>query len=146
MNTTLVAILAALIIGFGGAWYVQGERWDNDVAQLKLSQVSALAKLQSETDAKSELAENQKEAVQNEFNAFKQSEGMRNAAVSASVKRVYVRATCPAVPETSTGSSGVASGSAELDPAYRQTLSDLRVGAEEQRRLLNVCRAELMIR
>lgn len=138
---------AAVAAGaFLAAWLVQGWRWDADVADIRLAASSELLEAHEERDRKIGEAENQKEAVQNEFNAFKKSEGERNAAVSASVKRVYVRATCPAVPETSTGSSGVAGGSAELDPAYRQTLSDLRVGVEEQRRLLNVCRAELMTR
>lgn len=138
---------AAVAAGaFLAAWLVQGWRWDADVAGIRLTASSELAAAYQERDKKIGEAENQKEAVQNEFNAFKQSESERNAAVSASVKRVYVRATCPAVPETSTGASGAASESAELDPAYRQTLSDLRIGVEEQRRLLNVCRAELMIR
>lgn len=138
---------AAVAAGaFLAAWLVQGWRWDADVAKIRLAASSELSAVYEERDRKIGEAENQKEAVQNEFNAFKQSEGERNAAVSASVKRVYVRANCPSVPETSTGASRAASGSAELDPAYRQTLSDLRVGAEEQRRLLNVCRAELMIR
>lgn len=138
---------AAVAAGaFLAAWIMQGWRWDADVADIRLTASRELSAAYEERDKKIVEAEDQKEAVQNEFNAFKQSEGERNAAVSASLKRVYVRATCPAVPETSTGAGRVTSGSAELDPAYRQTLSDLRVGVEDQRRLLNVCRAELMIR
>lgn len=63
-----------------------------------------------------------------------QLENNRNAAIALGTQRVYVRADCPSnrgVPTASTAATGSNGGTAELDPAYRQTLSDLRRGAEQ---------------
>lgn len=66
-------------------------------------------------------------------------------AVAAGTKRVYVRASCPELP-AAPNASGVASRTAELDPAYRPVVSELRRRAEAQLALLNLCRAELQQR
>lgn len=123
---------------------MQGLRWDADVAGIRDRASSELSAAYEQQAEKVKAVEAKKEEVQNEYQAFKAAEAKRNADIGTGVKRVYVRATCPAMPSTSTDSSRVESGTAELDSAARRTLSDLRVGVEEQRRLLNVCRAELM--
>ena len=143
MNITLVASGVALVVGFGIAWNVQALRWDKDVADLRQEQSSKLIEAWADGERKTLAAENQKEAIQNDFNQFKQIEALRDASIGAGVKRVYVRATCPAVPSTEANASGTSVRTAELDPAYRRTLSNLRSGAAEQLRLLNFCRAEL---
>lgn len=122
---------------------MQGLRWDADVASIRDAASSELAAAYEQQAEKFKAVEAKKEEVQNEYQAFKAAEAKRNADIGTGVKRVYVRATCPAVPSTSTDSGRVESGTAELDSAARRTLSDLRIGVEEQRRLLNVCRAEL---
>lgn len=143
MRTILIALFVGLISGFGIAWNWQGQRWDADVAELRQEQSNKLIEAWAEGQRKASAVEDQKEVVQNEFEAFKKSESERNIAINSGVKRVYVRAACPSVPSTSSNAGGVTSGTAELDPAYRQTLSDLRSSAAEQLKLLNVCRAEL---
>jgi hypothetical protein len=146
VNITAILAGAAFVIGFGAAWNVQAWRWDAYVAELRQEQTSKLLESWADGERKALAAEDQKEAIQNEFNEFKQIEALRNASISAGVKRVYVRATCPAVSGAEANASGTSGGTVELDPAYRQTLSDLRSGAAEQLRLLNVCRAELKSR
>lgn len=145
MNTIYACVLAALI-GAAGGWYVQGLRWDASAAKLRDAQSEALAAVYADRDAKVLAAEDKKEVVEREFNDFKKAEAARDGDIGIGVKRVYVRASCPAVPAADTDTGRAQSGSAELDPAYRQTLSDLRRGAAEQLRLLNLCRAELMAR
>ena len=148
VRVNIAAILAgaALVVGFGVAWNIQALRWDADVAELRQDQASKLLESWADGERKALAAEDQKEAIQNDFNEFKQIEALRNVSIGSGVKRVYVRAACPSVSGTEINASGTASGTAELDPAYRQALSDLRGGAAEQLRLLNVCRAELKSR
>lgn len=146
MKPILITAFVALITGFGIAWNWQAQRWDADVATIRKDYADATEKARKDQDARIEAAENQKENIQNAFDAFRRAEDERNASIDRGVQRVYVRAKCPAVPAISTDSSRAESGAAELDPAYRSTLSALRRGAEEQLRLLNICRAELMAR
>lgn len=146
MNITAILAGVAFIVGAGLAWNVQAWRWDADVAEMRQEQSNKLLETWADGQRKAIAVENQKEAIQNEFSAFKQAEALRDASIGVGVKRVYVRATCPAVSGATTNASGTASGAVELDPAYRSTLSDLRRAAAEQLRLLNVCRVELLNR
>lgn len=143
MNALYACVLAALI-GAAGGWYVQGLRWDASEAKMRDAQSRALAAAYADRDSRVAAAENRKEVVEREFNDFKKAESDRDGDISSGVKRVYVRTSCPAVPAAEADTGRAESGAAELDPAYRQTLSDLRRGAVEQLRLLNLCRAELM--
>lgn len=144
--STAFTYLLACSLGAAGAYYVQGLRWDSDLAEIRQKASDELSTAYKNRDLQIWATEARKEQVQNEYLAFKDSEAKRNADVTAGSKRVYVRATCPAVSGTSSSASGIESGTAELDSNYRQALSDLRSGAQEQLRLLNVCRAELMPR
>ncbi|AVQ10310.1 Rz-like lysis protein [Myoviridae environmental samples] len=146
MKTILIAAFVALIAGFGIAWNWQAQRWDADVAKIRKDYADATEKSRKEQDSRIEAAENQKENIQNAFDTFRRAEDERNASLDRGVQRVYVRAKCPTVPAASTDSSGAKDGTAELDPAYRSTLSALRNGAAEQLRLLNICRVELEAR
>lgn len=146
MNITAILAGVAFVVGSGLAWNVQAWRWDADVAELRQEQAGKLLESWADGERKALASEDQKEAIQNDFNQFKQIEALRNASIGAGATRVRVRATCPAVPDPKADAGGISGGTAELDPAYRQTLSDLRSGAAEQLRLLNVCRAELKSR
>lgn len=145
MNALWACALSALI-GASGGWYIQGLRWDASEAKLRDAQSAALSAAYDYRDAKVRTAEDKKEVVEREFNDFKNAEAARDGDINTGVKRVYVRASCPSVPAAETDTSRAASGTAELDPAYRQALSDLRRGAAEQLMLLNLCRAELIAR
>lgn len=145
MNTLTACVLSALI-GAAGGWYVQGLRWDASEAKLRGEQSEALRKVYIDRDTRVAAAEDKKEVVEREFNDFKKTETARDGDINTGVKRVYVRASCPAMPAAEADTGRASGGSVELDPAYRQTLSDLRRGAAEQLRLLNLCRAELIAR
>ncbi len=145
MKALLLASLLSLISGFGIAWNWQSQRWNTDVATIRQKAAESLASATQERDRKLAEAESKKEEIQNAFEDFKRAEDKRNNAIDHGAKRVYVRASCPAVPSSKGDSSGASGGAAELDISYRRTLSQLRSGVEEQRRLLNICRAELGI-
>ena len=143
MKTILIVAFVSLITGFGIAWNLQAQRWDADVATIRENYADESEKVRKDQDARIEAAENQKEDIQNAFDAFRRAEDERNANLDRGVQRVYVRAKCPAVPAAPADSGRVESGAAELDPAYRSTLSALRRGSAEQLRLLNICRAQI---
>jgi len=146
MKLTTFAILMALLTGFGAAWNIQALRWDADAASIRQKASEDLERARKQQDDRIEQAENEKEKIQNDFEEFKRAEAERDATIGSGGKRVSVRAKRPSVPSSATDSGRAASGAAELDPAYRSTLSALRRGAEEQLRLLNICRAELFAR
>ena len=109
MKTIIIASFIALITGFGIAWNWQAQRWDADVATIRKDYSDAAEKTRKEQDARIEVAENQKEDIQNAFDAFRRAEDKRNANLDSGIQRVYVRAKCPTVPATSPNtSSGVA--------------------------------------
>ena len=146
MRVILLAAGLGLLVGFGAAWAWQGSRWDADVADISKKQSDDLLAAYQDREARIAEAESKKEEIQNAFDAFRAAEDKRNTDIGGGAKRVYVRANCPALPATQADTSRASGGAAELDPAYRSTLSALRWGVEEQRRLLNSCRAELMSR
>jgi hypothetical protein len=143
MKTILIASFVSLVTGLGIAWNWQAQRWDADVAKIRGSYANEALKMRVEQEFRIAAAESQKEQIQNDFDAFRRAEDERNANLDSGVQRVYVRAKCPSVPAASPNPGRTESATAELDPAYRSTLSTLRRGAEEQLRLLNICRAEL---
>lgn len=146
MKEILIAAFVALITGFGIAWNWQAQRWDADVSAIRQKKSDDLLAAYQDREARIAEAESKKEEIQNAFDAFRAAEDKRNADIGSGTQRVYVRAKCPAVSATKVDSSRTPSGAAELDSAYRSTLSALRRGAAEQLRLLNICRAELMAR
>lgn len=142
MRALILAAGIAGLLGFSSAWYVQDLRAKDDIAQINdkhyQSALSAWALYANDLQA----VEDQKEKIQNEYAAFVESEKQRDRAIDTGARRVYVRASCP-LPTTEADTSGTQARTSELDPAYRRTLSQLRAAVEEQRRLLNICRAEL---
>lgn len=113
---------------------------------MQADQSSALILAYRDLDDKVGAAEKAKADIEREYVDYKAAEAERNKRIESGATRVYVRANCPSVPASEADPSGTASRTAELDPAYRQALSDLRRGVEDQRRLLNRCRAELLSR
>lgn len=139
-------VAGSILAGFISGWSIQGIRWDSDVQRIEGDQSSALILAYQDRDDKVGVAEKAKADIEREYGNYKASEAERNKRIESGATRVYVRASCPSVPASEANPSGTASRTAELDPAYRQALSDLRRGVEDQRRLLNRCRAELMAR
>lgn len=128
-----------------GGW-IQGMRWDADIAARDREAAKSYQAMVEDKDVQLEEREKRRVATQVELSIANEKIDALDRAIADGSKRVFVRATCPTVPETSAVSGGTGSGAAELDPAYRPVVSQLRREAERQLALLNLCRAELRAR
>lgn len=131
----VAALLIAAIVAADsyGASRVQ-QKWDKQNAEVAKALVVAF-----ETSAK------ETEVLRATFIEYKKGAeavtvGLERD-VAVGVRKLRIKATCgvpnPAIP------SGTGSGTAELDATARPTYFQLRRGLDEQRGLLNFCRAEL---
>ena len=139
--------VTALLIGAGAAWYVQGLRWENDVADIRHDSDVAIA---ANVDAvNQQLIESraQTEAIRQTFIEYKAGkENETNAlerAVADGTKRLRVKASCPAVRTDGTFPGGAVSGTAELDASVRSDYFELKRGLDRQYAELQFCRSEL---
>ena len=138
----------ALSIGFGGAWYVQGLRWETDVKEISLASANAtieavgainsqLIQSRAETESIRATYLSEKEKANREIDDLERR-------VTAGPERLYIKAKCPAgVPGAGTDSSGTGAGAAELDATSTRTYLALERGLSDQYRLLQFCRGEL---
>lgn len=150
MSTYMWAILAALLLGAGGGFYVEHLRWVDDVQQRDVATAQAIA---ANVDAVNQhLIKSQAETeqirtvfIQDKANSDAQITALQSD-VDAKRRRLRIAASCAAVQPTGTATSGIASGTAELDPPARQAYFDLRRGLADQYALLTLCRSELVKR
>lgn len=149
MNVTMVVGAACLIAGFGAAWGVQGLRWDNDVKARDLAAAEALAanvKAVADQLQISLLETEQARAIYLDYRKGAEIEiSDLERRVTAGPERLYIKATCPAVPAAgaSTDAGRAGAGAAELDPTATRAYFALERGLAEQFGLLQLCRAEL---
>lgn len=139
--------VTALLIGAGGAWYVQGLRWENDVADIRHDSDVAIAANVDAVNQQLIASRAQTEAIRQTFIEYKQGKENETSALERAVadgtKRLRVKASCPAVSADGTIPGGAVSGTAELDPAVRQDYFALRRGLDRQYAELQFCRSEL---
>lgn len=138
----------ALIVGAAGAWFFQGLRWDNDVAQRDIASATAIAEnvqAVNESLIKSRLETEEIRKVLLDYKTGKENETAKlERAVADGTKRLSIRATCPAAVRTDgTVSGGAGAGRVELAPEAGRAYWDLRRGIDRQYGLLQFCRAEL---
>lgn len=143
----VVAIVALISLpaGFGGGWLVNGWRLHSKIASLQTQQAQLQAtidKAYADGEEKARTLEHDRaiaiadlsQSLHDAEAKNAQLENDRDAAIAAGTQRVYVRANCPtgnSMPADAVTASGDHAAAAELDPAYRQALSDLRRGAEQ---------------
>lgn len=139
--------VTALLIGAGAAWYVQGLRWENDVADIRHDSDVAIA---ANVDAvNQQLIESraQTEAIRQTFIEYKQGKENETSALERAIadgtKRLRVKASCPAVSADGTVPGGASSGTAELDASVRSDYFELKRGLDRQYAELQFCRSEL---
>lgn len=132
-------VVMALVLGYatvtaygkGGA-HVQ-QKWDAESAQIATALAAAFEKSANET-----------EVIRATFIEYKKGAEAVTAGLERDVlagrKRLRFKASC--VPNTA-NAGGTGGGTAELDATARQDYYALRRGIDEQRGLLNLCRAEL---
>lgn len=139
--------VTALLIGAGAAWYVQGLRWDNDVASIRHDSDVAIAANVDAVNQQLIASRAQAEAIRQTFIEYKQGKENETSALERAIadgtKRLRVKASCPAVPADGTLPGGPGSGTAELDPDVRQDYFALRRGLDRQYAELQFCRSEL---
>lgn len=140
--------VAAFLIGAGAAWYVQGLRWDNDVASIRHDSDVAIAANVDAVNQQLIASRAQTEAIRATFIDYKTGKENETSALERAVadgtKRLSIRATCPAAVRTEgTIPSGTGSGTAELDATAQRAYWDLRRGLDRQYAELQFCRSEL---
>lgn len=141
-------VIAALI-GFASAWDIQSLRWSKDLARVAQSNSESIAaNVNAVNDALNE-SRQQTEAIRQTFIDFKTGASREINSLESDVaagKRLRIGAKCPAVPAAGADSSGIDSGTAELDAAATRTYFQLERGLAEQYGLLQFCRQELIKR
>ena len=137
----------AAIIGFGAAWGIQALRWsESDAQAAKVSAEAIAANVNAmNTHLQAAQAETEKyraEYLESQANAKAEIDDLERR-VTAGPERLYIKATCPAVPATGADARGAGGGTARLDPTAARTYFALERGLAEQYSLLQLCRREL---
>ena len=144
----MIRYAAVALAAFLAAWYVQGLRWDKDVASIRESASDArseavgainsqLIQSRAETESIRATYLSEKEKANREIDDLERR-------VTAGPERLYIKAKCPAgVPGAGTDASGTGSGAAELDATSTRTYLALERGLSDQYRLLQFCQSEL---
>ncbi|MDA5547364.1 lysis protein [Yersinia massiliensis] len=144
MNKTLIAVLISLSVGAGAAWWVEGMRWDKDVADLKLNHTTAMKAVSDKALADTEthitamkafqkrLAEMDKQHSEDLANAQAENDRMRDDVI-AGTRRVRIAAanlaTCQLTKSGATTTGSVGDGAAvELSQVAGRNILDIRAG------------------
>lgn len=137
----------AVIIGASGAWYVQGLRWDNNVADIQHDTDVAIAANVDAVNQQLIASRAQTEAIRATFIEYKAGKENETSALERAVadgtKRLRVKASCPTVRTDGTVPGGAVSGTAELTAEAGRAYWDLRRGLDRQYAELQFCRSEL---
>lgn len=138
----------ALSIGFGGAWYVQGLRWDESVKEISLASANAtvaavdainrqLIQYRAETESIRATYISEKERANREIDDLERR-------VTAGPERLYVKASCPTSVPTDGSDAGRANeGAAELAPEATKDLFDFERAYNDQFEDYKFCWREL---
>lgn len=145
--TSAYGYALALLVGAGGAWYVQGLRWDSDVQERDLATATAISANVDAVNQQLIASRAQTEAIRQTFIEYKAGKENETSALERAVadgsKRLRVKASCPAVRADGTVPGGAVSGTAELEPAARSDYFLLKKGLDRQFAELQFCRSEL---
>lgn len=138
----------AVALGFSSAWYVQGLRWDNDVAGRDIISAAAISANVDAVNQQLIASRAQTEAIRAMFIEYKAGKENETSALERAVadgtKRLRIKATCPAaVRADGTVPGGPRSGQPELDASARSDYYTLRRGLDRQFAELQFCRSEL---
>lgn len=139
--------VAAAILGACSAWYVQGLRWDNDVAGRDIISATAIAENVDAVNQQLIASRAQTEAIRATFIEYKAGKENETSALERAVadgtKRLRIKASCSAVRSDGTVPGGAVSGTAELTAEAGRAYWDLRRGLDRQYAELQFCRSEL---
>lgn len=145
--TSAYGYVLALLIGAGGAWYVQGLRWETDVQERDLATATAISVNVGAVNQQLIASRAQTEAIRQTFIEYKEGKENETSALERAVadgtKRLRIKASCPAVRTDGTFPGGAGGGTAELEPAAQRAYLSLRRGLDRQFAELQFCRSEL---
>ncbi|CNF24935.1 lysis protein [Yersinia intermedia] len=144
MNKILIAALISLSVGAGTAWWIEGMRWDTDVADLKLNHTTAMKAISDKALADTEthistmkafqkrLAELDKQHSEDLANAQAENNRMRDDVI-AGTRRVRIAtanlATCQLTKSEDSTTGSVGDGTTvELSQAAGRNILDIRSG------------------
>ena len=137
----------ALLVGAGGAWYVQGLRWETDVQERDLATATAISANVDAVNQQLIASRAQTEVLRLEYDTYKAGKENETSALERAVadgtKRLRVKVSCPAVRADGTVPGGAGSGTAELDASVRSDYFELKRGLDRQYAELQFCRSEL---
>lgn len=144
----MIRYAAVALAAFLAAWYVQGLRWDKDVASIRESASDARSEAVDAINSKLIQSRAETESIRVTYLSEKEKANREiddlERRVTAGPERLYIKAKCPAVvPGAGTDAGGADSGAAELDPIASGYYFALERGLAEQYRLFQFCRAEL---
>ena len=144
----MIRYAAIALAAFLAAWYVQGLRWDKDVASIRESASDAMSEavgainsqlIQSRAETESIRATylSEKEKANREIDDLERR-------VTAGPERLYIKAKCPAgVSAIGTDAGRADTGAAELSAASTADYLSYERLYAQQFGLLQFCRAEL---
>jgi prophage endopeptidase len=144
----MIRYAAVALAAFLASWYVQGLRWDKDVASIRESASDAMSEavgaingqlIQSRAETESIRATylSEKEKANREIDDLERR-------VTAGPERLYIKAKCPASVSATGADSGRAdTGAAELSAASTADYLSYERLYAQQFGLLQFCRAEL---
>lgn len=147
MNVALLRYGGLFLAGFLAAFYLQGLRWDNDVAHQERAAAETLATNVSVVAAQAQQSRLETEKIRASFLEYKA--GATNeidkleSRIASGPERLYIKAKCPAVPAAGTDAGRAGAGAAELDANSTRSYFALERGLAEQYALLQLCRGEL---
>ena len=138
----------ALSIGFGGAWYVQGLRWDKDVASIRESASDARSEAVGAINSQLIQSRAETESIRATYLSDKEKANREiddlERRVTSGPERLYIKAKCPAgVPATGADAGRADTGAAELISASTADYLSYERLYAQQFGLLQFCRAEL---
>ena len=138
----------ALSIGFGGAWYVQGLRWDKDVASIRESASDARSEAVGAINSQLIQSRAETESIRATYLSDKEKANREiddlERRVTSGPERLYIKAKCPAgVPATGADAGRADTGAAELSSASTADYLSYERLYAQQFGLLQFCRAEL---
>ena len=144
----MIRYAAVALAAFLAAWYVQGLRWDKDLASIRESASDARSEAVDAINSKLIQSRAETESIRVTYLSEKEKANREiddlERRVTAGPERLYIKAKCPAgVPGAGTDASGTGTGAAELDATSTRTYLALERGLAEQYQLLQFCRGEL---
>lgn len=144
----MIRYAAAALVAFLAAWYVQGLRWDKDVASVRESasdaRIEAVGAINSQLiQSRAETESIRKTYLYEKEKANREIDDLERR-VTSGPERVYVKASCPTSVPTDGSDAGRANeGAAELAPEATKDLFDFERAYNDQFEDYKFCWREL---